>query len=257
MTKMIHKGIGLAIGVALAAQTPLSAVIDATDLLTNSPFVHAKVAPGQAGAAATAQQYVFRGMCKMGEDILVNVSDTVKKKTYWLKPGETSEDIKVVSYDNDAKKVTIVVGSRDYVLELAKPKVLSVQAAPATNTKPEINKNQPDIQRRIRRVRRPGPIPPAPPNVNFNDPNFPKNFDPNSFDVGGSNRRNIININSSDGADNSTNHSNNSANTEEASSNGTATTPPTTIPGDPPDFIPVVPDSVRLLMESNTVPSIK
>lgn len=239
---MIYKGICLSLGIALAAYSPLSSAIDATDLLANSPFVHAKIVPGQ-GGAGTAQQYVFRGICKLGDEVLVNISDTVKKKTYWIKIGETAEDIKVISYDEETKKVSIIVGARDYVLELSKPKVATPQVVAA---KPDnAKKEQSKLPRRVKRTRRTGSIPSSPPNIDFSNPNFPKNINPNALGSSGGSTT-VIKSDSSDS----------DSSTESDDSDSSSSTPPTTIPGDPPSYVPEIPSGVKEMMNSGNIPNV-
>lgn len=251
-----HKGIYLALGVALAAQAPLCAAIDATDLLTNSPFVHARIVPGQAGAGATGQQYVFRGVCKLGEDILVNVSDTVKKKTYWLKTGETQDDIKIVSYDAEAKKVSMLVGSRDYMLELAKPKVQTPQVTPAGEKKVTDDKSQPEVRRRFKRVRRPRVRPPAPPTLNFNGSNSPNNLISINAGTGGRNGNMLPNGSPNSGNNSIDDNSNNTLNEDEVnSSENIPSSPPSIVPPPPPNYIPELPENIRQMIESGAVPN--
>jgi hypothetical protein len=270
---MINLRLFIYFGIVAAARAPLSATINASDLLTNSPFVHAKVLIGQGANGETAQQYVFHGVCKLGDDVLINISDTVKKKAYWIKTGETQDDINVVSYDAESKKVSILVGSRDYTLDLSKPKVVAAVKTPAGPNQnmfppppPGGNPNNSPL-RRIHRVRRPGSIPPMPPSMNFNDPNFQRSLRQNGVPAGdatGNEDSSSSSIRSSSGSSSTASSTsgidasitaNDAASLAASADAGTSTTPPSSIPSSPPSYVPEMPESVRTMIESGATPS--
>lgn len=249
---MIKTRLFICLGIAIVANSQLSASINASDLLTNSPFVHARIVPGQAGAAGdSAQQYAFRGICKLGDDVLINISDNVKKKTYWIKTGETEGDIKVVSYDDESKKVSILVGSRDYSLDLTKPKLVT----PKVMLDPNQNRLSNDQDRaklphRVKRVRKTGSIPLPPPSFNLNRKDLPKALSSGNNTSTGDTVENTTVINNRSGSSTS----NDSETIESSSGAEDASTPPTTVPSAPPSYVPDIPDSVRTMMESNSLP---
>ena len=244
----MNKRILLSLAIVSTACSQLGAAIDATDLLNNSPFVRAKAPQGQAGGA-TGSQYVFRGICVIGGETMVNISDEAAKKTYWIKTNETAGDIKVVSYDEKDKKVSLLVGSRDYTLEMIKAKTqdTTVKAAQPIQ-KP--NENKPRDTRRIRRIRQSGSIPPPP---DINDPNLPPELrGPNG--PWGAHGRNARTGAAAQGNDSSANPSD-KANSLTDTTNNSNSEPPTNVPPPPPSFVPELPESILNQINNGTPPS--
>jgi hypothetical protein len=256
---MKHMRLFLYVGIAVATQTPMYAVIDASDLLANSPFVHAKIAPGTQGTGET-QPYIFRGVCKIGEDLLINISDTAKKKNYWIKIGDTEGDIKIVSYDGESRRVSILVGARDYTLDLAKPKMQTVSKNQTGTTETASTNNNDNPLRRIRRTRRPGggmpPIPPPPfMNGNFRRDNMPPNGGVPPWTQNGADSNNPTTRNAEAVRSTNPTATSSSSGTDNSSSTSTDDTPNSLPPGEPPNYVPTIPDSVRQMMESNNTPA--
>jgi hypothetical protein len=98
-------------------------------LVGNSPFA---ARGGAASSAGPAEAYELAGSATEGSQVTVCIYERQKKHSEWIAVGETSDGIRVVSYDsaNDSAVVTIDGARKDLVMRQAAVAALSPSSDP-------------------------------------------------------------------------------------------------------------------------------
>lgn len=94
-------------------------------LVGNSPFA---ARAGSGSASAPAEAYELAGSATQGSQVTVCIYERQKRHSEWIAVGETSDGIRVVSYDaaSDSAVVTVDGARRD--LTMRKPAVAALAA---------------------------------------------------------------------------------------------------------------------------------
>ena len=250
----------------LSGATHAGAAMKASDLVANSPFVPVGWSPtAKPGSAPqTGQQYVFKGVYSIGEDVFLCVNNSATEKSVWVKVGTTVGSIKAISYDPAARKATISVSSRELTLTMPKPKDGASPVGVAVNSqgraRPILQPTPRPGTRRLNRMMRNGNVPPPP-------------WVDRSADIAGARSGPRWN---GPGAENGGNTGGNTSNPGDSGGSTTNPTNPTTptspttpdtptenpggnennpsVPPAPPAFVPDIPDSIRDMINNGAAP---
>lgn len=99
----------------------------ASNLLDNSPFLPATVAPGAGQDAAPLE---LRSILKEGADYEFSLYDPAKKQSTWARLNEGGHDFMVKAFDPTKEMVTIEVKNRSYRLTLKESKIALLAMTP-------------------------------------------------------------------------------------------------------------------------------
>lgn len=112
---------GFLIGLLAAVQSGLAA----DPRLHPSPFLPPPSDPAAANQSATAQESLeFTGVIVTGKTILLNVTDTQSKKSFWVGVGKSEEGIEAIGYDRRQDAATVKVRGETKRLVMKQPVVV-------------------------------------------------------------------------------------------------------------------------------------
>jgi len=120
-----------------------SGLVAAEPVLHQSPFLPA---PGQSTAAvATAPgTHEFTGVIITGKTVLINLTDTQARRSFWIQVGRTEDGVEVLDYDRKNDAATVRLRGETRRLVLKQPAVVAssgttvatVQVAPSVPLPP-------------------------------------------------------------------------------------------------------------------------
>jgi len=234
----------------LLAAIPLRAEIDASILLTDSPFVPVGWSPNGKGLMDASQQYTFKGVYSIGEDTFISIANSSSGKSDWIEIGETKNGVKALSYDQDSRKATIVASGRELTLEIPKSKGNSAPVGAAVNSLAR-KKN--------------APVGDASPHKNPRDRRMlatPPWANKNGKASGTVAKANKTSKNQKSSSASSSDTSSDTGSSDTGSSDtgsgdtgsGDETTTPS-IPAAPPSYVPTIPSDIKTMIESGQAPS--
>lgn len=97
-----------------------------------SPFLPPPGDPSAAAAPATAKDALeFTGVIVTGKSVLLNLTDTQAKKSFWIGLGKTEEGIEAVDYDRRQDAATVKVRGETRRLVMKQPVVVASSGASA------------------------------------------------------------------------------------------------------------------------------
>jgi hypothetical protein len=113
------------LGLAAVAAAGLAAPGSAQTLVGDSPFAAHSGAPG----AGPAEAYELAGSMAEGSQVTVCIFERQKRHSEWIPVGETSDGIRVVSYDAATDSAVVTVDGARRQLAMREPKVAALSAS--------------------------------------------------------------------------------------------------------------------------------
>lgn len=97
-------------------------------LLKNSPFLPAGSAP--AAAAAAGRAFELTSVVDSGGKVLLSITDTRAKRSWWLPVGGGNDELSIVSYDDRSEQATVRSHAATMTLALREARI-QASAAPS------------------------------------------------------------------------------------------------------------------------------
>lgn len=95
----------------------------APQVIQPSPFL-APPSEGPAAPAAPTGVHEFTGVIITGKTILVNLTDTQAKKSFWIQLGKSEEGVEILDYDRKSDTATVRIRGEQRRLSLKQPSVI-------------------------------------------------------------------------------------------------------------------------------------
>lgn len=73
--------------------------------------------------AVVAGAHEFTGVIVVDKSVLINLTDTQKKRSFWINVGKSSDGIEVTTYDPKKDQVTVRIGGEAKTLALKQPAI--------------------------------------------------------------------------------------------------------------------------------------
>lgn len=73
-------------------------------------------------SAQSSSQFELRGIYSHGDIQMFSVYDSLNESSFWLEPGQSLGNFKVVSYNDCENTLTVRFGSDEFLLELTRPR---------------------------------------------------------------------------------------------------------------------------------------
>jgi|GEM_PF-5585462 len=260
---MIRTAIILGLASLSLIQTELPAADNISDLIKNSPFIPEGWTPNATqmrSGASVNQQYIFKGIYTIDEEIYVDIVEGSSGKGTWIRVGDTDGKIRVVSYDMVTNKVVIVADGRELSLEIPKPVANPSPVGLAVNSmarQQKIRANRPGNLPNTRRALRPLPPPPGWANIRKANAAARRNISIGGGSRSSSSGGTTTNDDSLDtGSDTGSNTNNDTDTGSNPVDDPVEETPETPIeaPPAPPNFIPSIPPELQHMINNGTSP---
>jgi len=108
-------------GLILSAAFALTATVFAQKAGRQSPFLPPQSAAP--AAAAVSGTHEFTGVIVAGKSVLVNLTDTQRRRSFWIAVGQTVDGIEALGFDPKAENVTVRLNRETKTLALKQPSV--------------------------------------------------------------------------------------------------------------------------------------